>query len=151
MTSDEEAYEGLARMIFEWAARMTDADDVVANVVHDIRAWVSEHECMPRLFATVAVACLKEVMELTAVAQSGSLIVAQEGSWVIESMTGPHCREPDAVATMQTAIALLNRDTAMAHDLLVAHERAGGPTALVDVGLVATSMIASFVEVEEDA
>lgn len=143
----EELQIHTSQRVMEWAIQLAHHGSTVGEVTPDMADWVGKS--IDRLWAlTIAsVGCLRDMTQCAVSVGSGGLIVAQEGSWVIEAMTGRDAREPDVVAAVQSAIAMLNEDASMVNDILVAHERVGGPQALFGVAKVATSMVAAMLEV----
>lgn len=146
MTPGEQRYHQVAVHVVDWAGRVAGHEDTAADVIREMREWVGTSLDRVRSLAVASASCLKEMMQMAAIARTGNLLVVQQGSWFIKAMEGPSAREPDVIAAMQTAIAMANRDADMAHDILAAHERAGGPMALFGVATVATGALSCMLE-----
>jgi hypothetical protein len=140
----EEWYGRVTTKVVAWASRVASQDATVNEVVQEMRCWAGKSPDRVWTLAVMSVGCVKAMMQ-DAVSLS-SLLLAQEGSWVLDALQGRCSREPDVICAMQTAIAMLNRDVDMANDLLVAHERVGGPAALFGVARVATGVVASMMD-----
>lgn len=146
MTPQEERYHHIAMKVIDWAGRVASSQATVDDVVQEMRTWVNRRPDRVWGLAVMSVGCVKEMMREAVHLGTNNLLLAQEGSWIIDAMQGRSSREPDTVAAMQTAIAMLNRDADMANDILIAHERVGGPPALFGVARVATGMVASMMD-----
>lgn len=147
MGSEEEFYDEIATMVVDWAGRVAYGENTVDDTKQEMIQWVDRSVNRLWGLTLVSVGCVKEMMWGAVTAYTGGdLLVLQEGSWFIQAIQGPASQEPDVVAAMQTAIAMLNRDADMARDILIAHERVGGTRALFGVAFAATGALASLLE-----
>jgi hypothetical protein len=142
----EELHLRTSQQVMEWAIRLArhgSTDEVKGDMVD----WVARSDDRLWALTVSSVGCLRDMTQCAVSVGTGGLVVPEKGSWFIEAMKGRDAREPDVVAAVQSAIAMLNQDHEMVHDILVAHGRVGGPQALFGVARVATSMVAAMLEV----
>jgi hypothetical protein len=142
----QQRYQQGAELVAAWAARIASQKHTVGEVTQEMRKWVGRSMDRVWTLAVSSVGCAKDMMQCAVATHTGGLHVAEQGSWFIKTMEGPGARQPDAVTATQAAIAMLNRDADMVHDLLLAHERAGGPQALFGVALAATRLVATMLD-----
>lgn len=144
MEDPEVTYEHIGGLVFAWARSIVHYEDSAEEVTQEMTRWINGSGNRLWGLAVSAVGCLKDMMQSAMSTQTG-LLVAKEGSWFIKNMEVVG-GDPNAVAAIQTAIAMCNRDADMAHDIMIAHERVGGPPALFGVALSATSAVAGMLE-----
>lgn len=146
MDAMKEQYVHLSQQVMDWAGRIARHEDTVDEVSREMASWIAGAEDRRWSLAVCAVGCFRDMMHCAVAHQSGGLVVAQEGSWFVGGMGGPRSREPDVVAMVQAAIAMANQDADMATDILLAHERVGGPAGMFGIIRAATHTVAGMLE-----